>query len=133
MTRINIALTGLLGLIGAVVVTVFCMVVVNQVWYPTIITNSWVVLLLFLFLAVFSVAEIPVMIYGLRSIASSSNPRASTIVLITTAGYTFFAAVYAAPFILLTGNLWAGAALAGLSLVRFISAITFLPPKTLGS
>jgi len=133
MTRTNIALTGLIGLIGAVVVTVFCTVVVNRAWYPPIITNSGVVLILFLFLAVFSVAEIPVMIYGLRSIANSSNPRASTIVLITTAGYTFFAAVYAAPFILLTGNLWAGAALAGLSLVRLISAITFLPPKTLGS
>jgi len=129
MTRINIALTGLVGLIGAVVVTVFCMVVATQAWYPTIITNSWVILGLFLFLALFSVAEIPVMIYGLRSIASSSNPRANVIVLITTGGYTFFAAVYAAPFILLTGNLWAGAALAGLSLVRLISAITFLPPK----
>ena len=129
MTRISIALTGLVGLIGAVVVTVFCVVVATQAWYPTIITNSWIVLGLFLFLALFSVAEIPVMIYGLRSIASSANPRANVIVLITTGGYTFFAAVYAAPFILLTGNLWAGAALAGLSLVRLISAITFLPPR----
>jgi hypothetical protein len=129
MTRISIALTGLIGLIGAVIVTVFCMAVVTQEWYPTIITNSWIVLGLFLFLALFSVAEIPVMIYGLRAIASSSNPRANIIVLIITGGYTFFAAMYAAPLILLTGNLWAGAALAGLSLVRFISAVTFLPPQ----
>jgi hypothetical protein len=129
MTRISIALTGLVGLIGAVIVTVFCMYVTIQEWYPIIITNSLIVLVLFLFLALFSAVEIPVMIYGLRSIAASSNPRANTIVLITTGGYTFFAAVYAAPFILLTGNLWAGAALAGLSLVRFISAVTFLPPK----
>jgi len=133
MTRTSIALTGLVGLIGAVVVTGFCIYVVTQPWYPTIITNSSVILVLFLFLAVFSVAEIPIMIYGLRSIAASSNPRAGIIVLITTAGYTLFAAVYAAPFILLTGNLWAGVALAGLSLVRFISAVTFLPPKILGS
>jgi hypothetical protein len=129
MTRTSIALTGLVGLIGAVIVTIFCLVLVTQPWYPIIITGSLVILILFLFLALFSVAEIPVMIYGLRSIAASENPRANTIVLITTGGYTFFAAVYAAPFILLTGNLWAGAALAGLSLVRFISAITFLPPK----
>ena len=129
MTRISIALTGLVGLIGAVIVTVFCLYVVTQAWYPIIITNSWIVLGLFLFLALFSVAEIPVMIYGLRAIAASSNPRANAIVLIVTGSYTFFAAVYAAPFILLTGNLWAGAALAGLSLVRLISAVTFLPPK----
>lgn len=130
MTRISIALTGLVGLIGAVIVTGFCMYIVTQAWYPIIITSSWIVLTLFLFLALFSVAEIPVMIYGLRTLAVSGKPRTNTIVLITTAGYTFFAAVYAAPFILLTGNLWAGAALAGLSLVRFISAVTFLPPKT---
>jgi predicted small integral membrane protein len=133
MTRTSIALTALVGLVGAVVITGFCIYLVTQPWYPTIITNSSVILVLFLFLAVFSVAEIPLMIYGLRSIAASANPRAGIIVLITTAGYTLFAAVYATPLILLTENLWAGVALAGLSLVRFISAVTFLPPKTLGS
>ena len=129
MTRTRIALTGLVGLIGAVVCTAFCLGVVTQEGYPIIITNSWIVLGLFAFLALFSVVEIPVMIFGLRRIAESPNPRANLIVLITTGAYTFFAAVYAAPFILLTGNLWAGAALAGLSVVRFISAVTFLPPK----
>jgi hypothetical protein len=129
MTRTRIALTGLAGFIGAVISTVFCIGVVRQAWYPPLITNSVIVLSLFAFLAVFSVAEIPVMIFGLRRLAASGNPRTNIIVLITTGAYTFFAAVYAAPFILLTGNLWAGAALAGLSVVRFISAVTFLPLK----
>ena len=130
MTRINIALTGLLGLIGAAAVTVFCVMVITQGWIPIIISSSWVILGMFLFLALFSVAEIPVMIFGMRRILDSPNPRAKALVLITNAGYTFFAAVYAAPFILLTGNLWAGATLAALSLVRFISAVTILPPRS---
>jgi hypothetical protein len=129
MTRLSIALVGLVGLIGAVIFTAFCVYIVTQDWFSIIITNAWVVLGLFLFLALFSVAEIPVMIFGMRKILESSNRHARAIVYITTAGYTFFAAVYAAPFILLTGNVWAGIALAALSLVRFISAVTFLPPK----
>ncbi len=127
MSRISLTLTGLVGLIGAVLLTAFCMYVMDQGWIPVLITNSTVVLGVFLFLAFFSVAEIPVMIFGMRRILDRPNPKAKILVWITNGGYTFFAAVYAAPFILLTGSLLAGAALAALSLVRLISAVTFVP------
>ena len=82
------------------------------------------------FLLLFSVVEIPVMIYSMRRIAASPNPKAMYAALITNAGYTFFAAVYAAPFILLAGQstveLTAGAMMGALSFVRFISSMVFL-------
>ena len=127
MSRTSVVLTGLLGLVGAIMVTAFCILVMAQGWIPVILTSPLIGWGLFLFLAVFSVAEIPVMIFGMRRMAASAQARAKTVVLITNVGFAFFGAVYAAPFILLTGNLAAGAALAALSLVRFISAIIFLP------
>jgi hypothetical protein len=80
-----------------------------------------------LFLLVFSVAEIPVMIVAIRRMAASTNPRAKYVALLVNFGYIFFGAVYAVPFILLTGWLELGTALASLSLVRFISALIYLP------
>jgi hypothetical protein len=86
---------------------------------------------LFLFLIFFSLAEIPVMIFGMRRMAASLNPKAKYVVLITNAGYTFFASVYAAPFILLAGKstfeLAAGALMSALGLARFITTILFIP------
>ena len=73
--------------------------------------------------------EIPIMIFGMRRIATSANPKAKYVALLTNTGYTFFAAVYATPFILLTGYLWSGVAMASLSLARFISAVIFLPTE----
>ena len=67
------------------------------------------------------------MVYGIRRVGAGANPKARYIAQLTNAGYVFFAAVYAAPFILLIGELWFGAALAMLSLVRLIAAIIFLP------
>jgi len=66
------------------------------------------------------------MIFGIRRITASANPRAKYVALLVIAGYVFFAAVYAAPFILLTGWLGLGVALAALSLVRFITALVYL-------
>ena len=129
MSRISIALTGLVGFIGAIVLTALCIAVMVQGWIPALVTDPLLVWIIFLFLAFFSVVEIPVMIFGIRRLAASANPRAKYVALLTNAMYTFFAAVYAAPFILLTGYLWAGAALAALSLARLISAIIFMPTK----
>jgi hypothetical protein len=100
-------------------------------WIPTLITRPLFIWSIFGFLLFFSLAEIPVMIVGMRRMADSPNPKAKALVLITNSGYTFFASVYAAPFILLTGQftlqLVAGAFLGALSVVRFITAVIFLP------
>jgi hypothetical protein len=100
-----------------------------MVWktIPALVTSPVYVWVLWLFLLGFSIAEIPIMIFGIRRIAASANPRAKYVALLLNSGYPFFGAVYAAPFILLTGRLGLGMALAALSFVRFASAVIFLP------
>jgi hypothetical protein len=129
MKRNSVVITGLIGLAGAVILTALCLYTMTRGWISALLTNPTHVWGLFLFLAVFSVAEIPIMIFGMRRIATSANPRAKYVALLTNTGYTFFAAVYATPFILLTGYLWSGVAMASLSLARFISAVIFLPTE----
>jgi hypothetical protein len=127
MSRANVVLTGLVGLIGAVGLTALCLFIMAQSWLPRLVSRSVFVWGIFLFLAFFSIIEIPLMLYAIRRIASGANPKARYIALPTNVGYVFFAAVYAAPFILLTGEVWFGVALAMLSLARLIAAIIFLP------
>ncbi len=127
MSRLNIIITGLIGVFCAVLLTIFCILAVLQEWFPIFLSSGLYVWGFFLFLAFFSVVEIPVMIFGMRNIATNDNPKAAYIVLFTNAVYTLFAAVYAAPFILLTGGIWAGSALASLTLARFASSVFFLP------
>ena len=127
MSRTSIVLSGLVGLIGAVMLTALCLFIMAQGWLPILVTRPIFVWGIFLFLAFFSIVEIPLMVYGIRYVATGANPKARYLALLTNAGYVFFAAVYAAPFILLTGELWLGAALAMLSVVRLIAAIIFLP------
>lgn len=127
MSRNRIILTGLVGLVGAVILTALCLLVMIWKTLPVLVTNPIYVWGLWLFLLGFSVAEIPIMIFGIRRIAASANPRAKYVALLANSGYSFFGAVYAVPFILLTGRLGLGTALATLSFVRFASAVIFLP------
>lgn len=131
MSRSSVILTGFVGLVGAMLFTALCLFVMTSGWITPLLTRPIYVWGLFLFLLFFSVVEIPVMIFGMRRIAASANPKAKYIALLTNAGYTFFAAVYAAPFILLAGKSWlelaSGVLLAALSIVRFGSAVIFLP------
>ncbi len=127
MSRSSLILTGLAGLVGAIFLTALCLFITIQGWIPTLLSDPAFAWGLFLFLGAFSVAEIPVMIFGMRRILASHNPKAGYVTLFTNAAYTFFAAVYAAPFILLTGRLWSGVALASLALARFLASLVFVP------
>jgi hypothetical protein len=127
MSRNNLILTGLIGLLGAVLLTALALLLMQANFIPILVSNSLYGWGLFLFLLFFSVVEIPVMILGMRRMAASSNPKAKYVTLAVNAGYVFFAAVYAIPFILLTGWLGWGVALAGLTVIRFVSSILFLP------
>lgn len=126
MSRNRVILTGLLGLIAAVLVTAFCFAVMRWEWMPVLVTDSLFGWAIFLFLLIFSVSEIPVMIIGMRRIAASANAKARYLVLLLNCGYVFFGAVYAVPYILLTGGLVLGALLASLSLIRFITSLIYL-------
>ena len=131
MTRSGIIFSGVLGLIGAILLTGACVALMTSGLIPVLLTGPLFVWGLFLFLLTLSVLEIPLMIFTMGRMATSANPRATYVVLLTNTAYTFFAAVYAAPFILLAGGsqleLWAGIGLASLSIVRFSSAMVFLP------
>lgn len=131
MSRSSVMVTGLIGLIGSLAMTVAAIYAMRAGLVPPLLNRPLWVWGLFLFLLTFSLLEIPLMIFGLRKMAASVNPTARHVVLVTNAGYTLFAGVYALPFILLAGVSWtellAGAGLASLSFVRFITSVVTLP------
>jgi hypothetical protein len=130
MVRGSILSSGLLGLAGAILLTAGCVAGATSGLIPVLLSDPLLVWGLYLFLLTISVLEIPLMIFTMQRMAASPNPRAGTLVWLTNVAYTFFAAVYAAPFILLAGasqlELGAGIGLAALSLGRFISSLVFL-------
>lgn len=123
----NILITGAIGLLGAVVLTVGCVGVMGMGWVTPRFEQPLFVVLFFAFLGAFSVAEIPVMIFGIHKMAQSSSQAARYVAIAANLSYPLFGAVYAAPLILLTGYVWLGVGLSSLSMVRFITAIIFLP------
>lgn len=131
ITRSNLILTGLIGLMGAVVATVLSVGLVTTGLIPVLITRPILVWGIFFFLLTISIAEIPLMVFGMRRMVAGDNPKARYLVLVTNMAYTLFAGVYAVPFILLTGSstlaLVAGSLLGALTFVRLISAALFVP------
>ncbi len=89
------------------------------------LVTGWLTWLLLGFLLVFSLAEIPLMIFGMRHMGSSASGK--RLVVLVNVAFTFFAAVYAVPFLLLTGRVGIGLALAALGMVRFVGALWFVP------
>ncbi len=89
------------------------------------LVTGWLTWLLLGFLLVFSLAEIPVMIFGMRHMGDSDSGK--RLAALVNVAFTFFAAVYAIPFLLLTGRVGIGLALAALSLFRFAGALWFVP------
>lgn len=86
---------------------------------------SW---LLLLFVLVFSLGELPPMILALRHMVCNASAHiGGTLVMFTTAAFVFFAAFYAAPFTLLTGQIGVGIALAALCLLRLLCVWLFVP------
>jgi len=73
-----------------------------------------------------SVAEMPMMTVALRKIAADPKRKSPMLLAFTNTLYVSFAAVYAALFVLLTGELWMGAGLSALAIVRFGSSLIFV-------
>jgi hypothetical protein len=133
MTRTSVVWTGIVGLSGALILTALSLFIMLSGWLPPLLSQPIFVWGLFVFLLFFTLAEIPVMIFGMRRIAASPNPRAKHVALLTNVGFTFFAAVYAVPFILLAGHtpprLAVGLLLASMAIIRFFFSIVYLPEK----
>jgi hypothetical protein len=122
--RSRLALSGGLGVAGGAVLTGGALFL----WWHVVqepLVAGWGTWLLLTFLLVFSLAEIPIMIIGMRHMLGSPSGR--RLAILTNAAFTFFAAVYAAPFLLLTGRTGIGMALAGLSLVRLAGSLWVVP------
>lgn len=133
MTRSSIILSGILGLLGTIILTTVAIFLASSGRVPILIESPFFTWALFLFLLLISLAEIPVMIYSMRRIIDGGHPKTKYIVLLTNFGYVLFAGVYAVPFILLTGKstleLAAGVLLGALGFVRFISAVILIPGR----
>jgi hypothetical protein len=122
--RSQLALSGALGVVAASALMGGGLFLWHRIDLKPLVSGRLLWLLLG-FLLFFSVAEIPVMIFGMRHMGSSDSEK--RLVALVNLVFTFFAAVYAFPFLLLTGRVGIGLALAALSLVRFAGALWFVP------
>ena len=119
--RSRLALSGLVGIAGGAALMGGALFVFQRSGLAPLVTGRGAMLALLGFVLFFSLGEIPLMIYALRRLtASAAGVRPA---LVTNAAFTFFSAVYAAPFLLLTGQVEISLALAGLCLVRLAGAL----------
>lgn len=122
--RNQLAVSGAFGLVAGAALMGGALFLWQRV-SPRPLVTGWLTWPLLGFLLVFSLAEIPLMIFGMKYVGSSAS-RKRLVVMINVV-YTFFAAAYAAPFLLLTGRVGIGLALAALGMVRFLGALWFVP------
>jgi hypothetical protein len=123
--RRNLLLSGLAGLLSSGLLTVVAVWLITANIIQILLPYPAVALLLALVFGGFSVAEIPMMIFVMRRliVERRGNDR---IVLGLNALFVFFAAVYGAPVLLLTGSLGWGLALCGLAIIRLLGSLLFV-------
>lgn len=116
--RTDLTIAGIAGLlIGA---SIYAGASALSTRIPVLLSLPLLSAITFGFSLALSLVEIPMMLFGLRQMArSSSTPR--RLLVGTFAFYVMFASVYASIFVLLTGQIGWGIALAALCLVRFAS------------
>ena len=124
--RSQLAVSGGLGVAGAVLLTGGALFLLQRPSFQPLI-GGLAIWGLLAFLLFFSLVEIPMMIWGMRRMAGSRVGR--RLANLTAAAFTFFAAVYAFPFLVLTGRSGVGLALAGLCLVRWAGAVWLAPGR----
>ncbi|MBI5029637.1 MAG: hypothetical protein HZB51_03865 [Chloroflexi bacterium] len=118
--KLTVTIPGLIGI--ALAFLLYAVASALSTIIPILLQGNLWLAILFLFFLALSFIEIPMMIFGLRQMAhSATTPR--RLVAGTFAFYAMFAAVYASIFVLLTGQIGWGSALAALSFVRFASGI----------
>jgi hypothetical protein len=123
--RSQLALSGLAGIVGGAALMGGALFVSQRSGLTPLVTGRGTLALLG-FVLFFSLGEIPMMLFALRRLAASAGGARPAI--LTNAAFTFFGAVYAAPFLLLTGQIEVSLALASLCLVRLAGAAWFVSP-----
>jgi len=127
MTRFrrDLTLAGLGGLVVGLLLALGATWLVTSGGFDPPLPYAVVALLLVILLGGFSLAEIPLMIFALRRL-SGGHVGNQRIVVGVNALYVLFAAVYAAPIILLTGKVTWGLALSVFCVVRFVSSLVLV-------
>ncbi|MBI5651711.1 MAG: hypothetical protein HZC40_14900 [Chloroflexi bacterium] len=117
----DVAIAGALGvLIGGGIYQLASMVSTR---YSGLIEHPLGIAIIFLILLGIAIAEMPVMLFGLKKIAASTTPR--PFLLGTHLVFVMFASVYAAIFVLLTGQIIWGWLLALVIVARFFTGALF--------
>ena len=126
VNRNKVAIAGGIGLFSNILLTTACYVI-RYFWLPPLIPQPKIAWILFIVLGLIALIEIPLMIFGLKKMASGSS-KAAKAANFAVSGFVFFAAVYALPNLLLTNFslIWMGLVLAGTSLLRFGASVFFL-------
>ena len=127
--RSRLALFGLAGIVGGAALMGGALFVFQRSGLTPLVTGRGAMLALLGFVLFFSLGEIPLMIFALRRLTASAGGVRPA--MLTNTAFTFFSAVYAAPFLLLTGQVEISLALAGLCLVRLAVALWLGPSEDL--
>ncbi len=114
----DLALTGLVGLFGGAALYAGASALSTRI--PILAQGTVVATIVFAFLLLLALFEVPMMLFGLRQMArNASTPRR---LLLTTFGiYVAFASFYASVFVLLTGQIAWGLGIAAVGIVRWAS------------
>jgi len=125
--RLHLLWSGLGGLLADAVLAAVAACLVSSGTVKILLPHPIVALLLALILGSFSLAEVPIMVLVMRRLAAERRDNVG-FVLGMNALFVFFAAVYGAPVLLLTGNLAWGLGLCGLGFVRLAASLLFVRP-----
>jgi hypothetical protein len=123
--RRNLVLSGLGGLLANGLVAGVSAWLVSSDTLDVLLPFPVVTLLLVLVFGGFSVAEIPIMVCAMRRLLVERRGNYGFVLGLNTI-FVFFAAVYGAPVLLLTGSLGWGLALCGLGIARLVASLLFV-------
>jgi hypothetical protein len=119
---------GLAGLLLGGLLSALCTWLVSSGILPILLPQPLIAILLTAFLGAFSLAEIPMMVFAMRRL-TAERPANAVFVLGLNALFCFFAGIYGAPVLLLTGSLGWGWALCSLSILRLAASLLFVQGK----
>jgi hypothetical protein len=116
----DLALTGLVGLFGGAALYAGASALSTRI--SILAQGAVVAAIVFAFLLLLALLEVPMMLFGLRQMArSASTPR--RLLLATFGIYVAFASFYASVFVLLTGQIAWGLGIAVVCVARLGSGI----------
>lgn len=121
----NLLLSGLGGLLAGILTAAVSAWLVESSMLAPPLPHPLITLLLVVIFGVFSLAEIPMMVIAMRRLGAE-RPGNRGFIWGLNSLYVFFAAIYAVPVLLVTGNLGWGLALCALGLVRFATSLVFV-------